>query len=480
MLAGMVMVTESGDATQMKPVSRLKRRRIFAVVALLLIAGTAAATGWYWWLRPKGPAPPQIPLEGVDPKLAEAIQAACDKVVKKPSSAEAWGHLGKLLYVSNYSEEARVCFARAEELDAGNVRWPYLRGDSLLQLDPEEALPHLRRAVELSDKAKRPETAAPWLRLAEVLLALGKYDEAEGPLRRALEVDPEEARVHWNLGLLAYFRQDLEESRRQLLRCLHDPCTQKKAYIQLAAVAQRLGNLEEAAKFSRRAENLPSDRPWNDPFLLECMQLAVGRPSRFQYAERLETQGNFREAAAVRQELLDECPDYRLYVALGKDLGQLGDVAGAERALRAAIDASPDNVQAYYLLSGLLRFQAEQRWQRENDREKARSLFREAEKCARQAIERKPDHALAHLYLGISLRYLEQRSEAIAALRKAVQCRPELADPHLHLGEMLAEEGQFAEARQQLAEAADLAKPTDNRPGRALERLSALEKKMER
>ena len=470
------MPTEAGAAPTTAKTRRKRRRFVIAILLVLLLGSTAAAWGWWWFRRPRPPAPPEIALEDVDPQLAEAIQAARAKVIENPKAAEAWGGLGKLLRISNYREQAGVCFARAEELSPDNVRWPYLRGEALLLSDPEAGLPHLRRAVEIYEKVSKPETVAPWLRLAEVLLALGRYDEAEVPLRRAQELDPDDASVRLNLGLLAYFRDDLEESRSQLLRCLDNPCTEKKANIHLAMIAERLGESTEAANRSRRAENLPADRAWPDAFLLECLRLAKGKQARFQYVEQLEALGRHREAVEVLQEMIDGQPDYRAYVGLGTNLALLGDFPRAEQALRAAIDLTPDNTRACYLLSRLLYVRAELMWSKDSDRAKAEALFGEAAKYAREALARKPDHAQAHMFLGMSLKHLGQRSKALASLRMAVRCGPELPDPHLHLGQLLAEDGQLAEARVQLEKAAELADPKDKRAREALKRLDANEK----
>src|SRR5262249_3598525 len=169
-------------------------------------------------------------------------------------------------------------------------RWPYLRGEGLEQRDPDAALPHLRRAVELGGR-KEADNLAPRLRLAEVLLAKGQVEEAEANLQSALKRNPENPTVHLDLALVAFTREDLEASRDHLLRCQDSPFTRQRACAQLAAVCQRLGDEASAGEFSRRAGALPRDAHWVDPFLAECLQLAVGKQSRFRSAEQLEAQG---------------------------------------------------------------------------------------------------------------------------------------------------------------------------------------------
>src|SRR5207237_7046248 len=126
----------------------------------------------------------------LDPDLRESIEAAQAKVVQEPRSAEAWGYLGKLLRTPEFNEEASFCFAQAEKLDERNIRWPYLRGEAIMMTAPEAALPHLRRALEVADRVE-PDNLVPRLRLAELLMATGRHDEADDCLRLARAIDPD-------------------------------------------------------------------------------------------------------------------------------------------------------------------------------------------------------------------------------------------------------------------------------------------------
>src|SRR5262249_7259188 len=155
-------------------------------------------------------------------------------------------------------------------------RWPYLRGELLLPGRPDAALPHLRRAAELAGRGE-PDSVAPWLRLAEVLLETGGTEEAEKNFRPALDIDSPAPSVHLGLGLVVDARKRFEASRRHLLRARHSPLTQQRACARLAVVCRRLGDEASAARFSEQAASLPPDRRWIDPYVAECLQLAVDR-----------------------------------------------------------------------------------------------------------------------------------------------------------------------------------------------------------
>ena len=117
---------------------------------------------------------------------------------------------------------------------------------------------------------------------------------------------------------------------------------------------------------------------------------------------------------------------------------------------------------AYYLAVALT-MQGE-RLQAAGDRAAA-DKFQAAADAARRAVQLKPDHAQAQEFLGLALKRLGRRPEAIEAFRAALRCRPEDAEAHLVLGS--AGGGRSGgRGAVQLQYASDLAAPEDLRPAR--------------
>ena len=137
--------------------------------------------------------------------------------------------------------------------------------------------------------------------------------------------------------------------------------------------------------------------------------------------------------------------------------------------LRSALRQQPDLVQAHQQLSLVLLDEGETM-----PSAAAQSKWREAAACARQALERQPQHAAAHSALGLALRRLGQKEEALHALGEAVRLRPERYQYHLHLGETLAEHGRLDAALPHLRIAAEMAPSSDARPAAALKRWQAM------
>src|SRR5207249_3090915 len=81
-------VEQEREAMITQPTARQGRTLVLVLAALLLLAGALGA--YLWW--PSGPAaPPEIPLDGVEPDVARAVRLARAAVVKEPRSAASWG-----------------------------------------------------------------------------------------------------------------------------------------------------------------------------------------------------------------------------------------------------------------------------------------------------------------------------------------------------------------------------------------------------
>jgi tetratricopeptide (TPR) repeat protein len=459
----------SAEASRPNPPPPESRRRRFVLVggAAFLLVG---ALGWYAWRWYTTPALPEISLAGADPAVGEAISLARDDVQKEPRSGAAWGRLGHVLRAHGYDAESNVCFANAQRFDPENPRWPYLQGALLLPRDPGAALPFLQQAVELCDR-QDPDNTSPRLLLGETLLKQGRGEEAENHFRLVLGRQPQNPRALFDLGVLAHTRNQWKGSIAFLRRSFQarSPYTQQKVCALLAANYRRLGKEKNAGRFSRLANQLPNDEPWNDPYALEYQVLETGRQAILRRVAGLEAKHHFGEAALLLDGMVKDDPHVRYFVALGINLIEVADFEGAERALRKAIRLKPEKIEAHFALSIALFRKAQQLWQGQPaDRKEALANFRAAAASAGRAVDLKPDHAFAYIYRGLALKYLGRLAEAIKCFRQAVHCRPELADPYLHLGEALAESGQRAEALIHLKRAVELAGDKDPGPRKAL------------
>jgi tetratricopeptide (TPR) repeat protein len=441
----------------------IDRPRLFCILILTVLIAGAAWFGWRWYTTP---VPPDLPLERMDKAVADAMRTALEEVRRAPRSGAAWGKLAMVAAANGYQEQSLVCLVQAERFDPAEPRWPYLHGDTLLAGRPHEALPLLERALERA--TSREHEAAIRFRLALALIEDGQLDAAEEHLDALGKLEPDGARWHFGLGLVAAAREQRAAAREHLEAVLKSPFGCKQAHARLAALALADGDDALARSHQQRYAQQPADIPWPDPLLDEMHGYAVGRQSRFLQAEGLEARGRLPEAVALLRRIAADQPDARSYLALGRALGNLGAYGEAEPLLHAVVGREPDNVQAHHFLGTVLFLQGEQQAASGGSKERAEALLREAICEQDRVLAIQADHAMAHLMRGRALAALGETEEALAALRQAVLCRPEFSDTHLYLGETLGRAGRRAEALPHLQDAVRLARPGDNRPRQAL------------
>jgi tetratricopeptide (TPR) repeat protein len=404
------------------------------IVAALLVCAVTLAAAWIGWYT--APTPPTVVLTEADPAVVDAVDAARRNVLWSPRSAAAWGHLGQVLRAHNFLSESNLCFANAGRFDAKDPRWPYLQGINLQMDDPETAIRHLQKAVALCGGV--PD--APELCLAEVSLQLARLDDAERHFQRVLQHEPDNPRAHLGLGRLAYERGRLRDSIAHLNRSTTSKLTQKASVVLLAQVYHQLGELAAASQERTRAAELPNDPPWPDPFMGEIQSLTVGKQFRLSRLQALHRQGRMTEVRPLATKLEDDYPDV-YWLVEGRDQMAKGELTAAEKALRNAIELSPDTLEAHFDLGTVLLSQKN---------------YRAAAECFQRVIQLEPSYGPAHERLADCWRKQGHRTEAIEALRSAVRYMPQNAETHRELGCLLLQEGRRAEAAMHLEQALQL------------------------
>jgi tetratricopeptide (TPR) repeat protein len=426
------------------------RRRYVALALVLLGVALVCGLAWRWQRRSKPMEPPALDPTGVDPLIVRAVERARTEVRQAPNSASTWGRLGMVLLVHQFRAEAGLCLARAEQLDARDVRWPYYQALAVRFSDPESAIVHLRRAVALAGESDE----TPRLLLGELLVQRGQLDEAETIFRDILQRDAHNSRAHAGLARAALERDDLPGSLAHLREAKTDLRTRKAAHVLLAEVQQRLGDRAAAEAALRHGQSLPDDDPWPDPLAEQLQALGVGRLMTLTRAVALLRQDRIPEAIELIQQSLEDYPDMGWdWVLLGRAFLRGKNVAAAEQAFRTALQKEPNSVEAHFYLGVVLFLQ---------------SKPREAAPHFRKATELKPDYSRAYYNLGHCLKQQDDRPGAVAAFRKAISCDPQYADARTNLGELLAEDGQFDAALEQLRQAVQTA-PDDARAKQLLE-----------
>jgi tetratricopeptide (TPR) repeat protein len=409
-----------------------------------------------------------MPADVSEAEVREAIERARQEVLAKPQSAAAWGNLGLVLAANAYLQEADVCFTEAARLEPDQGYWPYCRAMILQSSDPARSLALFRQAA---DGKLAPEyRSAVRLRLAEVLLALGKTDEAEALYHEEWERLPGQPRTALGLGQIALHRGDHKAAVDFLLLARTARFARKAATAHLAQAYRMAEDYRNADDYDRETDATPEDPAWPDPYLDRVVEFQAGRRGREREIARLESSGRFREAAALcLRQIQEEGPTSKACLNAGTFFSLAGDRDRALPLLRQAVSLEPNSVAAHLALAtALFKFA--------DDSAGGRELLREARDHAQRTAELHPAHGDAYLIWGAALKRLGKAEEAIAPLRRGLDRHPDDLRLYLTLGEVLLELKRFREAEVELQKARQL-DPNDRRPAAALELLRKKEEK---
>jgi len=248
----------------------------------------------------------------------------------------------------------------------------------------------LSRQGWLTPLERRPARGAGLVLVAIAIVVLGlltlqrnkDYHSGMTIWQKTLDIVPDNARAHYNLGL----------------------------------VIQKQGRLDEAISRYRQAIKLKPDhvQAYNN------LGLALSSQGRFD-----EAAGQFNRALQLSPDFSDAY--YNLAIAL-KSQGKLDD---AITNYRLAIQFNPDYAEAHHNLGNVLEIQGKPD---------------EAAAHYRQAIRIKPDDAKAHNNLGIILKTQGKLDEAISHYCQALQSDPNYAEACNNLGNVLILQNKLDEA----------------------------------
>ena len=242
--------------------------------------------------------------------------------------------------------------------------------------------------------------------LGMVCVNTGRHEEAAELITRALELKPDDAQAHGNLGL---------------------------AY-------QRMGKLESAERHFRQSIDLDPDKPvmWNSlgNVLRDKGQAAEAVKA---YESTLRANGNYPECWANLSKALVDLGEYeRAFQAVSRALqinptvadfhNQIAEVyrkgSKFEQAIRAYKKSLELDPKLYESMLGLATVYRES-----EDAEAALAVLE-------RLIDMEPRHARAYTVLGILKEQLGEPGVAADCFRKSIELAPGVVSPHWHLSQI--------------------------------------------
>lgn len=195
----------------------------------------------------------------------------------------------------------------------------------------------VERATNLT--ARYPGETFGWSVLSSALLRQGRSEQALPPLRRALDLSPHDAGLHSNLGLALLGLGRTDEAMMSFTRALEISPAAVSAHNHLGNALESVGRLEEAVAHYQASLEASPDQP-HTLYNLANALYALGRPE--------EAVVRYRAALALS-------PEYAYALAnCGVALASLGRSVEAEDCARRALRLAPELGEARILLINCL------------------------------------------------------------------------------------------------------------------------------
>lgn len=285
-----------------------------------------------------------------------------------------------------------------------------------------DAVPFLHRAL-----AAQPDSVYIRIRLARCFYETDRYDEARQAAEAALALAPQNSSAHVLRGYALAAQRQFDEaaaSFREAVRAQPDSAYSWQAFSLLSKRVEYRGELLAAA---REAVRLDPTNPW--------AWFALGQ-AYGSFSDHAESAEAFRRFLALSPE---SSPGHN---NLGWAMFNLGDLDAAESCFRQAIMLEPDHKNARYPLANLA-FVIRSRGDVEASDGLLAQYRADEARWRRQAVESRPEDAVAHDSYACSLRKVGQIKAAWKELLSGLRRFPSSTDHWETLAIWAAGRGRF-------------------------------------
>ena len=275
-----------------------------------------------------------------------------------------------------------------------------------------------RKSIEIN-----PDFAEAHNNLGVLLSELKRYPEAEKEYREALRINPDYAAAHSNLGLLFSELKRYPEAEKEYREALRINPDYALAHYNLGGLLSELKRYPEAEKEYKEALRINPDyaEAHNN------LGILLSELKRYE-----ETEKEYKDALRINPDLAD------VHYNLGILLSELKRYEEAEKEYKDALRINPDDADVHNNLGNLLY---------------KLKRYDEAEKEYKKVLRINPNLAQAHNNLGNLLKELKRYAAAEKEYKDALRINPDYAEAHYNLGNLLSELKRYEEAEKEYDEA---------------------------
>ncbi len=397
------------------------------------------------------PAVPEIDTAELEPRVAELLRNTRQAILDDPTSAEAWYTLGSAADSHRLYEYVVSAYREAVALEPETFLYVYNLAVAL-ESDPRGAEESLGRLTEAS--ALDPDYAPVWLRLGEALSRQGRNAEARDAYAKAIELDADQDRARRGLGQALLALGEIQGGIDVLQETARRHPDDGPTAAVLAQAYGRLGERQRAAESAQRAREHEDVLVYRDPVRGRAMSLGVSSYACEERADRLVTEGNYREAVRNLLIVVEVRPDdpqahYKLGYAshrarrlelarthLAQAVGLDADFADAHRELAQVLVSTrrfDDAVVSFQRYRELRPGDARVLWPLAAALAQADRVT-EALQQFELAADKAPPNPSGELNWGVALMQAGNTEAAMARFRKVLELDPENVLAHCNLG----------------------------------------------
>jgi tetratricopeptide (TPR) repeat protein len=277
-----------------------------------------------------------------EPVLAKAAELA-------PKDWEVWEALGKLHFRLRRHGDAVRAFRTACGLAPSNPELASELARALEESDDDRPAEEAhQRAIRLNQQLERP-LAVVYVRFGTFLANRNRLNESLQAFDKALRFDPHSADALFGRALACENAGNLRAAEADALAVLRESPARRDARQLLIRVYRGLG---DDAKVDEQVNAVKKLADEEQAGLARFRELHAA----LNKAERLLAEGNFHEARAPYEKVVELSPTfYEAWFALGICYSQTGDSARGEAALKRYLEFQPLSADGHSAL-GLLLF----------------------------------------------------------------------------------------------------------------------------
>jgi tetratricopeptide (TPR) repeat protein len=331
--------------------------------------------------------------------------------------------------------------------------------------DYPQATQKYERIIQL-----RPDLAEAHANLGNLYYVQSKYDSAQKSFERALKLKPQLAGPHFFLGVLAFRNRDWVASKTRLSKAAEfdprNPAIQLQlgyTYYASGDYVQAISHLETAVQTDQRNDDAwyHLGKLYSQMSRLHFDELQLSHPgSHYTHLARahfFEGQSNWVEAAAEYKLAQEAKPE----LGVGPKLQYLEARAAGRQAEWAGVSEEVDGATPFLHQPPPTSEVLAQLWQRRSQMsapgKEPQHLYKLAEEyqllsylAALWVYGSNTESHRAHQLKGESLEAAGRNDEAIAEYRQALQKKPDLQSVHFAIGNILWRATEFDQALKEL------------------------------